>query len=261
MERPIDLLRPVIEQLREAGLNHWGIVSREVYDSVASPGLTSADLAPWAKSILVLASGGRALWDDMCEAILEDKRRLTRTPHPVDCHVGEIVQGVPLSMVRHRWFMATATAEVQLDFRSLAVLGGIGSPSRLGLVIDRQFGPWMGLRAACFLEWELPPSRPAPDVCEGCSAPCVSACPAGALPDGQWDVGVCAAYHRTSKDCDQTCHARVACPVGEAHRYSDLEQIYHYDRARGRVLLREALGVDAADDPHQGIGPHWEAWD
>ena len=51
MERPIDLLRPAIEQLREAGLNHWGVVSTEVYDSMATPGLTSADLAPWAKSI------------------------------------------------------------------------------------------------------------------------------------------------------------------------------------------------------------------
>ena len=169
--------------------------------------------------------------------------------------------GVPVGDFRSRWFLATATAPVQLDFRSLAVLAGVGAGSRLGLVIDPELGPWMGLRAACFVDLELPSSRPAPDVCSGCSAPCMTSCPASALDSGEWNVQICASHHRSTVDCAHTCHSREACPVGDEHRYSALQRRYHYDRKGGRVLLRESLGIPAEQDSHVGVGPHWGDWD
>jgi hypothetical protein len=249
-----------LDALREGGLNHWGAVSTQAYDDVAAAGLKTSDLAPGARSILVFASGGTALWDDMLEAMGDSPEYLTEDAHPLDACVGRLIGSVSLGGLEHRWFLATATAPVQLDFRTLAVLAGLGSPSRLGLVIDPILGPWMGLRAACFLSANLPTSPPAPDVCEGCSAPCVSACPAGALNQGRWDVAACADHHQSTSDCSQTCHSRVACPVGSAHRYTDLQRRYHYDRAGGRGLLREKLGIPDAADNFQGVGPHWGAW-
>jgi hypothetical protein len=254
-------LGPALESLHSGGLNRWGVVGAEAYDDNASEGLGTADLAPWSRSILVLASGGPALWADMLEAMHLDPRRLTDEAHPLDAHVTRLTDAAPMGGIRHQWFLATATAPVQLDFRTLAVLAGIGSPSRLGLVIDPELGPWMGLRAACFVDVLLPASSPAPDVCDGCSAPCMGACPAGALSSGQWDVTTCASYHRDSTDCAQTCHSRMACPVGVSHRYSDLERVYHYDRAAGRVALRAALGIKDGDDRFSGVGPHWGDWD
>jgi len=261
MDTPLTALESALDLLRAGGLNRWGVVPVETYDAVASEGLGSADLAPWARSILVIASGGPTLWEDMIEAIAVDSGRLTDEAHPLDAHVARLIESAPMTAFEHRWFLATATAPVQLDFRTLAVLSGVGAASRLGLVIDPEVGPWLGLRAACFVDLALPASSPTPDVCAGCSAPCVSACPAGALVSGQWDVGTCATYHRTSTDCAQTCHSRQACPVGAEHRYSDLQRTYHYDRAAGRSALREALGIPHADDRFEGIGPHWEDWD
>lgn len=247
--------------LEAAGLNRWGVAAVAAYDSAALEGLRSAEIAPWARSILVFASGGKMLWEGMLEAIGADVSRLTGEAHPLDAHVARVIDSVSFPDVRHRWFLATATAPVQLDFRTLAVLAGVGAPSRMGLVIDPEMGLWMGLRAACFVDQPLEPSPPTPDVCEGCPAPCISACPAGALESGEWAVRTCAAYHRSSTDCAQTCHSRVACPVGADHRYSDLQRAYHYNRATGRAALREALGIPAGSDPHEGIGPHWGDWD
>ncbi len=254
-------LEDALSRLHAGGLNQCGVTGVDAYDAQARDGLHSEDLAPWARSILVFASGGGGLWDGMLDAIRSDPSRLTCEPHPLDAHVVRLVGGASLPDVQHRWFLATATAPVQLDFRLLASLAGLGASSRLGLVINGEVGPWLGLRAACFVDVDLPASAPAPDVCEGCPAPCIGACPAGALGEGAWEVGTCAAFHRSASDCAQTCHSREACPVGAAHRYSDLERGYHYNRAAGREALRAYLGIPPDADPHQGIGPHWGAWE
>jgi len=55
------------------------------------------------------------------------------------------------------------------------------------------------------------------DPCIACHAPCLTACPVGALGDGPYDVGRCVA-HLASADgapCRDGCLVRLACPVGE----------------------------------------------
>ena len=250
--------------LSRAGLGLVGVADVAAYDAVARPELRGEQLLPGARRVVVVGSGGPALWQAMVDALRADPSRLAETPHPLDAFVGLRVAEADalLPSVPRRWFFASATAEVHLDFRTLALVAGLGTHSRLGLLINPVHGPWIGLRAACFVDDDgLEPDRPlVGSPCDDCAAPCTSACPGGAFPEGRWDVGTCAAFHRTSTRCAQSCDARSACPVGAGSRYPPDELRYHYDRRTGRAALRAEIGLDPAADPHEGVGPHWQAW-
>ena len=241
------------------GLNHVGVVSGQAWDAVARPETTTSALAPGARSVVVVASAGPALWEAFVGACRADPQHLLSTPHPLDQFCRRAVHAATAGQ-EHAWFHASFDAPIPLDFRTLAVLAGLGAPSRLGLVLDAEWGPWMGLRAAAFVPFSLPLSPPAPDLCADCSAPCEVACPGDAFVQGRWSVARCANFHQVSVACAASCAARSACPVGSVHRYSDLELLYHYNRAQGRVALRAALGIPAEQDPHMGSGPYWGAW-
>ena len=129
---------------------------------------------------------------------------------------------------------------------------GLGAPSRLGLVIDGRYGPWMGLRAACFTTEELPIDGPRhdPSPCATCAAPCISACPGRALRSGEMDWRWCTVHRAASRDCLDLCHSREACPQGVDSRYPPEEMAWHHDKARGRRALAQALGIrDQAAPP------------
>ena len=258
--RMMDSVTDMLNRLSAAGLNHWGVVSPQEYDATARAGIRTDDLFPEATSILVLASGGRALWDAFVADLTKHPKHLSEEQHPLDAYVKRCIDDASsvLGDTPHRWFFASAEADVHLDFRTLAVRAGLGAPSRLGLVIDGVYGPWMGLRAACMLSVSLPVSEPAADHCGPCPAPCVSACPGSALEGGRWSVDVCASFHRTSTDCDTRCDARSACPLGHEHRYSEVQARYHYNRAVGRDELSQALKIE--DKKYSGIGPLWADW-
>lgn len=252
-------LATLTSSLAPWGLNHVGVASVAAWDAQARPETRSERLAPGARSVVVIASGGAELWQAFVQACRDDPATLLDAAHPLDAFTRRaIVQADPDP--DHPWFYAAHDAAVPLDFRTLAVLAGLGAPSRLGLVLDRRWGPWLGLRAAAFVAHDLAPTPPAPDLCAGCDGPCETACPGDAFVDHRWSVDRCAGFHQRSQACVRSCVAREACPVGAAHAYPDAERLYHNNRAEGRAALREALGLDPAQDPHAGTGPYWSAW-
>jgi hypothetical protein len=138
---------------------------------------------------------------------------------------------------------------------------GGNAPHRVDLVPDfrRQpgwvqrlhpvYGPWMGLRAACFTTEGLTPTGPlgAPSPCEGCAAPCAAACPGRAMRGPAMDWRWCTLHRASTADCLDQCHSRAACPEGAPHRYPPAATAWHHDKARGRRAVVEARGlVDAA---------------
>jgi len=250
----------MLGRLSDAGLNHAGVVDVATYNADVQPELHTDTLAPWARSIVVFASGGSALWDALLSDLRREPAHFTDSTHPLDDFVGRSIAGVSdaLAGMEHRWVQASANADVHLDFRRLAVIAGLGSPSRLGLVIHPQFGPWMGLRAACFLPVELPVSAPVADLCGDCPAPCIDACAGDAFVDGWWAVSRCADFHRRSSLCAVDCDSRLACPVGAEARYPEDERRYHYDRATGRKRMAQLLNIE--HDSRKGVGPHWGDW-
>ena len=246
--------------LAPAGLNLVGVASVADWDASQPEARRSAALCEGARSVVVVGNGGTALWDALIEDLRGEPRHLTEEAHPVDAFVRRHVDAMAplLAGYRHRWFFAAAEAEVHIDFRMLAQLAGLGADSKLGLLLHPVYGPWLGLRAACFIDEEMQVSSRVSGSCEGCAAPCASACPGAAFAEGKWAVDPCAAFHQTSTVCASSCDARAACPVGAEHRYEALQYQYHYNRAVGRHALRDFLNINA--DSLEGVGPHWGTW-
>jgi hypothetical protein len=251
--------------LAARGLNLCGVAGPAAYDAAVGPARRCAALFPAAGAIVVVGSGGPALWRRFRARIAADRAALTAHAHPLDRMVGDLVaevDGATSGGPARRWFFAALDAELHLDFRVLGQLAGLGGRSRLGLLLHPEHGPWVGLRAACFVAAALPPTGPdESDPCAGCPGYCAAACPGGAFPGGgAWDVGRCGDFHLQSDTCRASCRSRLACPKGAAHRYPPDEITYHYDPEAGRRLLRREHGIAEGDDPFRGDGPAWGTW-
>jgi hypothetical protein len=106
-------------------------------------------------------------------------------------------------------------------------------PSPLGILIHPVYGLWHAYRAALLLAEALPLPEPAPlaHPCERCvDRPCLSACPAGALASGAYDVPRCRSDLRARPDAP--CHgvgclARRACPVGREWTQEPAQAAHH----------------------------------
>lgn len=250
-------------ELAGIGLNAFGVADPARWDASAGPERRAQRLLPGTRAILVFGSGGPALWNALLGELRAHPEHLSAEAHPLDAYVRRAVERADpaLAGARRRWFFAAADTELHLDFRVLADLAGLGGRSRMGLLLHPEFGLWLGLRAACFLDQDVPFSAPMEaDPCAGCPAPCVTGCPGDAFVDGAWNVDRCAAFHEASRRCASSCDARGACPKGAEHRYGPEEMVYHYDRAAGRPLLRALVGVSAEADGFEGVGPHWNSW-
>ena len=105
--------------------------------------------------------------------------------------------------------------------------------SPLGILIHPEYGLWHAYRGALLFATPVAvPVRPSgPHPCESCVAkPCLRSCPAGAVKARRFDYAACAA-HITSPPgaacMTGGCLARLSCPVGTSHRYSDAQASFH----------------------------------
>lgn len=215
-------------------------------DALAAVGCQAwgvADGAPWdawlpgCRAVVVVGSGGPALWR---AAVARGPR-----PDPVDGLVRSVIDGLAPDPGR-RWVRIAGDVAQQPDVRTLAVAAGLGWPSRLGLVLHPEYGPWLGLRAVAFTTDTLPIDGPlsAPAPCGSCAAPCATACPAAALAPS-WRADRCLPYRAARPTCDGGCLARVACPVGAAHAYDEVAHRYH-QHPPSRAPILEALSAPGA---------------
>ena len=215
---------------------------------------------PGCRAVLVFGSGGRALWDAFVADLRLHPEHLAGERHPLDRFVARALEAAdPDPGPERRWIRCAADEKQTVDFRVLALRAGLGHRSRLGLLLHPEYGAWMGLRAACFTTEALPVDGPlqSEGPCEGCPAPCETACPAQAIDQKGWNVGRCAAHQEGTEDCKRGCHSRLACPEGAAHAYEPLELRYHTDRIPGRAALAEALGHADPGAPDPG---GWKRW-
>lgn len=122
----------------------------------------------------------------------------------------------------------------------LGELSGWSTPSPLGLGLHPEYGPWFAYRALIKSTEPLQPVQTLKDIanasspCLSCAdAPCVSACPASATSkDKVFDIDRCVSQRLAADStCETQCHARNACPVGQAYRYSEQQREYHMTHA------------------------------
>jgi hypothetical protein len=199
-----------------------------------------SDVLPGARSAVVFASGGRGLWEAFHAAAARDPGRFAAVPDPLDTFIAEAVAAAdPAPGPGRRWVLSAIGATPFVDFRPLGRAAGLGWPSRLGLLLHPVVGPWIALRAAVFTTDALPPTGAlaGDGPCAGCPAPCVTACPVGAVRlDGavQWDA--CRRHlGPPTLGCPSGCGARRACVVGPAFAYSVEQHAYHDGRPGARL--------------------------
>jgi len=126
-----------------------------------------------------------------------------------------------------------------LPFQALARAAGAPASGPLGLIVLKEVGPWWAFRALILLPFEVPAAPPRQDLCAGCAAPCVRACPGDAVHvDGFWAES-CGTSRRHNPACADQCLARRACPVGASHAYAP-EQIAFHMKAVMRLFPERA---------------------
>ena len=133
----------------------------------------------------------------------------------------------------YRLLFPFTDSQPALPFQRLGRAAGLGAPGPLGLQIHPDFGPWWAYRGLIALAlsedaWAAAASgEPVGDGCAGCAAPCVAACPAGAVRLAGFSVVDCHARRLTSPDCQLSCVARIRCVRGPEHRYTDDQLAFH----------------------------------
>lgn len=103
--------------------------------------------------------------------------------------------------------------------------------SPIGLTIHPVYGLWIAFRAALLFDYPIKePKAEIRSPCDDCiGRPCLSACPVGAFTKEGYDFETCL-NHVASPDngCRQEgCLARIACPIGQQHRYRKTHANFH----------------------------------
>ena len=215
------------EALARAGLNVTGALAIASYDALVPAAWRSAALAPGARGVLVVGNGGRALWDEFTRS---PERALGE--NPLDAYTRRVLAEAaracePPAAVA---FYADKRDGAYLPLVALAERAGFGAPSRLGVLIHREFGPWLAIRGVLLVADALRDPERAPFApCVGCPAPCARACRGRVVGPQTLDAAGCYQTRLSDPGCAATCDARSACVVGRAHAYSR-EQLAHHMR-------------------------------
>lgn len=102
-------------------------------------------------------------------------------------------------------------------------------PSPVNFLVHAEQGLWVSFRGALVLDRVVPLPGPAARPCDTCAAPCVTACPVGALTPSGYDVAACKAHVRATADCTQGCRVRVACPVSQSFDRDPAQSAFHME--------------------------------
>jgi hypothetical protein len=215
--------------LAGAGFNLCGALCVARYDALVPGAWQAAELLPEARTALVVASGGRALW-----TALQAAPERAAPSDPVDTYAARVVDAIArdLSTAGHpsrALYPLERRGDAWADFVGLAREAGIGVPSRLGLLIHPIYGPWLSIRAVLLTSFDSPEGKPLDgfDPCQGCAAPCAEACVGGAVRPEGMAARVCYETQLSDPACALRCSARRACVVGVEHGYAEEAEAHH----------------------------------
>ena len=192
--------------LDAAGLNLRAALPTATYDAAVPEAWRSGALLPGARAAIVVASGGRALWDAFARS-----PEFALACDPLDAYTRRVTESAARELAPALTVFAfEQRGGVYADFVQLGQLAGLGAPSRLRLLLHPLYGPWISLRAIVLtrIHWEIGTAAPLGfDPCRDCPAPCAAT---GLSPDAR----------------------RRACVIGPEHTYAESALAHHARYAR-----------------------------
>lgn len=227
-------------------------------------------IAERSDPLTVVVGNTRALWPHFVAWLSADPaRRLLEDP--LDTYSAQLFARVAGRLsVPAVWWGAWEPAPRQVDMQFVAHGSGLATYSRACYSIHPRYGLWFALRGVMvmgvepFGQGETPRPQNAfwsarvpwsARPCEGCTAPCRAVMERRgdvlALPAGEGEATESAEPAEGS--WQYWLAIRDACPVGRAHRYSDEQIAFHYDRRLPEVV-RESLPVQPEQDQGEQDG-------
>ncbi|MFZ2854994.1 MAG: hypothetical protein WAZ34_12905 [Rhodocyclaceae bacterium] len=210
------------------GLNRQAIFDLDALPVAMASALRSRfDPAQRYRQLILIGHAGSVLWDSVKKSA---ERSAIASENPIDdFSVGAV----------ERWFAAQSPGRVRqiiypgdlpVGLQALGKLAGWHHESPFRVGVSAQWGSWSAYRVVLLADTDFEPSLPeaGESPCACCADQiCIASCPAGALAGGGFALDRCIAYRREpASRCAATCIARVSCPVGAEHRYSE-EQLRH----------------------------------
>ena len=216
-------------------LDRCGLNRQAIFDLDALPddifGQRSVQTAGYRQLILI-GHGGTALWQAV------GKSGITGRDPIDDFTLRAVRQWMAEELPGHHYAIVYPDAQA-IPLQRLGALAGWHQPTPFMLGIDADWGTWFAYRAAVLADTHFAAISAVDRNAHGCalegaspcatcaSRPCVAAWPPSAMVDGKFALQKCLKYRREADSaCAFTCLARVACPVGSAHRYGS-EQLHH----------------------------------
>ena len=212
--------------LASAGLNRYAILAldslpADIVDSLQ--GITG-DLSNFRQLILI-GHGGRALWEGVQAANI-------RSADPIDDYTVKTIAHCFAAELPETAYQLIYPSQHPIGLQRLGELAGWHHASPFMVGIDSEWGSWSAYRAVLLTNSDFPLSgkvdrkHPCPTCIEKM---CISHCPAQALNSGQLELQRCLNFRlQPDSPCQHSCLARVACPVGKQHAYSEAQMCHVY---------------------------------
>lgn len=239
-----------------AGLTVARVVDRERVEPAFRPhahlGATPARMHPGYRRAVVLGAGGRRFWERFRAA-----HRAAPDPaaDPLDRYTVGVIEGLLAEWRRHDPSAVDAYPfrhpRQLLPFPALVASLPALQVRPFGVAVDAVHGPWFAWRAVVLTRLPLPESPvPAEAPCADCAAPCVPACPVGAVDPAGFRWRDCVSYRHAGRGCQDACLARNACPVGAGSRYGADQTAYHYRASLRMIRVRSGEAPPATHPPN-----------
>lgn len=224
------------DHLDEAGFNITIKIRSHDYDEAVTR-KKSGEFVHGARSIILTGFGGRGFWEVFDRYLDRNPGFKREHENPIDDYTRAVFGGLTTALetpagAGYRTVFPFGKEALDLDFVRLGVLGGVGVPSLLGLLLNPVYGTWISLRGAVITDIEFD-AYDTPiegfDPCPPCDKPCITACPAHTVSESGWDWEACMRHRIRTDICSDKCASRLACPYGKEHAYS-ADQIAHHHK-------------------------------
>ncbi len=224
-------------ELEACGLDLAGVLTADRYDELVPAAWRSQQLLAGSRFVYVIGSAGSSFYRYARAQRPDSAHPLDETCEECVTEAGRRLEAAgALQRPLFYWERRGPGERGFADFVAIAHAAGFGARSRIGMLLHPTHGPWFAIRALLLCDRQPPPSIEAPavpDFCADCAAPCIDACPAGAVGAAGIDIERCSESRHRDPRCAARCDARLACPVGRDSRYAD-DALEHHMTAHFR---------------------------